>query len=101
MIIDLKSASQTPQPMQAAKTVRICIPYEVSDDFAAACEAALAGANTAGITFDCVKGDSAEGCSKMIADGQADVTKLGGEEAVTVTKLFIFSPEFELFFASP
>jgi hypothetical protein len=65
---------------QAATTNAIwCMPVAATDAGAlTTCNAAVKLADTATIKFSCVAGGDAEGCAKLVADGDATLTTQGG-----------------------
>lgn len=71
-------------PFQAAAAatteVKLCIPSEVSSAYVTACTQAMSAANTGSVRFTCIPGGSPDGCSLLIKNGAAHLTKLGGEE---------------------
>ncbi|KAI7836214.1 hypothetical protein COHA_009895 [Chlorella ohadii] len=57
--------------------VRWCIPEAANAALVASCTAAVAGANTQGVTFSCVAGGSEEACLEAIRNRTADLLTLG------------------------
>lgn len=66
--------------------MRWCIPAAADAAAVSACTQAVGLANTAGVTFTCVAGQSEEGCLDAISKGTADLITLGGASELQSVK---------------
>ena len=61
--------------------VIVCIPFMAGATENAECSRIFNTANVTGITFDCVVGETAETCMRMLYEGKAHLTSLDGGDA--------------------
>jgi len=80
---DIRTSNAPPSHLKTLQgggtQVRWCIPEAANAALVASCTAAVAGANTQGVTFSCVAGGSEEACLEAIRNRTADLLTLGGE----------------------
>uniref|UniRef100_A0A7S3QXX0 Transferrin-like domain-containing protein n=2 Tax=Dunaliella tertiolecta TaxID=3047 RepID=A0A7S3QXX0_DUNTE len=76
------------------ETVRFCAPFPVSDKprFVARCAEYLSNFNRDNLKWTCVVGGDSRTCMQMVKDGDAEITKFGGNELFTAYTEFDLEP---------
>lgn len=68
------------QAAGGARNIRWCVPAAANSPAIAACNSAMAQANTAAVSFSCVAGTDMAGCAELVGNGGAELTTQQGEQ---------------------